>query len=89
MKIASVTDYREAARRRIPHFLFEYIDGGANAPAAKKAAEAAPAAAPAAAAAPATAKTAVEARARSFKVRMGSISRKGGRRLRPPPGRRG
>lgn len=28
MKIASVTDYREAARRRIPHFLFEYMDGG-------------------------------------------------------------
>ena len=29
MKIASVTDYREAARRRVPHFLFEYVDGGA------------------------------------------------------------
>lgn len=28
MKIASVTDYREAARRRLPHFLFEYVDGG-------------------------------------------------------------
>ena len=28
MKIASVSDYREAARRRLPHFLFEYIDGG-------------------------------------------------------------
>lgn len=28
MKIASVTDYREAARRRVPHFLFEYVDGG-------------------------------------------------------------
>ncbi len=28
MKIASISDYREAARRRLPHFLFEYIDGG-------------------------------------------------------------
>lgn len=28
MKIASVQDYRELARRRLPHFLFEYIDGG-------------------------------------------------------------
>lgn len=28
MKIASVTDYREAARRRVPHFMFEYVDGG-------------------------------------------------------------
>jgi L-lactate dehydrogenase (cytochrome) len=28
MTIASVSDYREAARRRLPHFLFEYIDGG-------------------------------------------------------------
>lgn len=25
---ASVSDYRELARRRLPHFLFEYIDGG-------------------------------------------------------------
>lgn len=31
MKIASVVDYREAARRRLPKFLFEYIDGGAYA----------------------------------------------------------
>jgi len=31
MKAASILDYREAARRRLPHFLFEYIDGGANA----------------------------------------------------------
>ena len=23
-----MSDYREAARRRLPHFLFEYIDGG-------------------------------------------------------------
>jgi L-lactate dehydrogenase (cytochrome) len=28
MKPAAVDDYREAARRRLPHFLFEYIDGG-------------------------------------------------------------
>jgi L-lactate dehydrogenase (cytochrome) len=28
MKAASVQDYREKARRRLPHFLFEYIDGG-------------------------------------------------------------
>ncbi len=28
MKIASVTDYRARAKRRLPHFLFEYIDGG-------------------------------------------------------------
>jgi L-lactate dehydrogenase (cytochrome) len=28
MKIASTTDFRELARRRLPHFLFEYIDGG-------------------------------------------------------------
>jgi len=26
--IASTLDFREAARRRLPHFLFEYIDGG-------------------------------------------------------------
>ena len=31
MKVASITDYRELARRRLPRFLFEYIDGGANA----------------------------------------------------------
>lgn len=31
MKVASVSDYREAARRRLPHFLFEYIDGGSYA----------------------------------------------------------
>ncbi len=29
MKPASISDYREAARRRLPKFLFEYIDGGA------------------------------------------------------------
>ncbi len=28
---ASISDYRELARRRLPHFLFEYIDGGAYA----------------------------------------------------------
>ncbi|HVT36516.1 MAG TPA: FMN-dependent L-lactate dehydrogenase LldD [Nevskiaceae bacterium] len=28
MKAAAVIDYRELARRRLPHFLFEYIDGG-------------------------------------------------------------
>ncbi|WP_296615356.1 FMN-dependent L-lactate dehydrogenase LldD [Sphingomonas sp.] len=28
MKAASVSDFRALARRRLPHFLFEYIDGG-------------------------------------------------------------
>ncbi len=28
MRIACVSDYREAARRRLPRFLFEYVDGG-------------------------------------------------------------
>jgi len=28
MKAASVSDYRELARRRLPRFLFEYMDGG-------------------------------------------------------------
>jgi L-lactate dehydrogenase (cytochrome) len=28
VKAASIIDYRELARRRLPHFLFEYIDGG-------------------------------------------------------------
>ncbi len=31
MIISSATDYREAARRKLPRFLFDYIDGGANA----------------------------------------------------------
>jgi L-lactate dehydrogenase (cytochrome) len=31
MKIASPADYRELARRRLPKFLFEYIDGGSYA----------------------------------------------------------
>jgi len=28
MLAASIDDYRELARRRLPHFLFEYVDGG-------------------------------------------------------------
>lgn len=28
MIVANVADFREAARRRLPHFLFEYMDGG-------------------------------------------------------------
>jgi len=31
MIVASALDYREAARRRLPRFLFDYIDGGAGA----------------------------------------------------------
>jgi L-lactate dehydrogenase (cytochrome) len=31
VKAADVTDYRELARRRLPRFLFEYIDGGSYA----------------------------------------------------------
>jgi L-lactate dehydrogenase (cytochrome) len=31
MIIASIPDFREAARRRTPHFLFEYVDGGSYA----------------------------------------------------------
>ena len=31
MTVASVSDFREVARRRLPHFLFEYIDGGSYA----------------------------------------------------------
>ena len=31
MIISAATDYREAARRRLPRFLFDYIDGGAYA----------------------------------------------------------
>ena len=31
MKAAAVLDYRELARRRLPRFLFEYIDGGSYA----------------------------------------------------------
>ena len=29
MKAVSVSDYRLLARRRVPRFLFEYLDGGA------------------------------------------------------------
>ena len=29
MIVSAPTDYREAARRRLPRFLFDYIDGGA------------------------------------------------------------
>src|ERR1700741_2465325 len=31
MRAASVSDYRELARRRLPNIFFEYIDGGAYA----------------------------------------------------------
>jgi L-lactate dehydrogenase (cytochrome) len=31
MRAASTLDFRELARRRLPHFLFEYIDGGSYA----------------------------------------------------------
>jgi L-lactate dehydrogenase (cytochrome) len=31
MKAASIQDFRELARQRLPHFLFEYIDGGSYA----------------------------------------------------------
>src|SRR5690625_1929539 len=31
MKVASVSDYREIARRRLPKILFDYLDGGAGA----------------------------------------------------------
>lgn len=31
MKAASISDFREMARRRLPRFLFEYIDGGSYA----------------------------------------------------------
>ncbi len=31
MRAASVTDYRDLARKRLPRFLFEYIDGGSYA----------------------------------------------------------
>ncbi|MDB5699683.1 MAG: lldD [Alphaproteobacteria bacterium] len=30
MKAASALDYRELARRRLPHFIFDYVDGGAS-----------------------------------------------------------
>jgi L-lactate dehydrogenase (cytochrome) len=31
MKAASVYDCRRLARKRVPHFLFEYLDGGSYA----------------------------------------------------------
>ena len=31
MKPASVADYREISRRRVPRFLFDYTDGGSYA----------------------------------------------------------
>ncbi|HUO94550.1 MAG TPA: FMN-dependent L-lactate dehydrogenase LldD [Rhizomicrobium sp.] len=31
MIVSSASDFRDAARRRLPRFLFDYIDGGANA----------------------------------------------------------
>jgi len=31
MIVSSASDYREAARRSLPRFLFEHVDGGANA----------------------------------------------------------
>src|ERR1019366_5699041 len=31
MKAAAVLDYRELARRRLPRFLFEFVDGGSYA----------------------------------------------------------
>lgn len=31
MKAAAAIDYRELARKRVPHFLFEYVDGGSYA----------------------------------------------------------
>jgi len=31
LKAASVSDYRSLARKRVPHFLFEYLDGGSYA----------------------------------------------------------
>ena len=31
MRIASVADFREAAKRRLPRFLFDYVDGGSYA----------------------------------------------------------
>jgi L-lactate dehydrogenase (cytochrome) len=36
VKAASVYDYRRLARKRVPHFLFEYLDGGSYAEITKK-----------------------------------------------------
>jgi L-lactate dehydrogenase (cytochrome) len=36
MKAASVQDYRRLAKKRVPHFLFEYLDGGSYAEVTKE-----------------------------------------------------
>ena len=36
MKAASVRDYRRLAKKRVPHFLFEYLDGGSYAEVTKE-----------------------------------------------------
>jgi len=36
MKAASVADYRQLAKNRVPHFLFEYLDGGSYAEVTKE-----------------------------------------------------
>jgi len=36
MRAASVPDYRRLAKRRVPHFLFEYLDGGSYAEVTKE-----------------------------------------------------
>jgi L-lactate dehydrogenase (cytochrome) len=36
VKAASVYDYRQLARKRVPHFLFEYLDGGSYAEVTKE-----------------------------------------------------
>ena len=36
MKAASVPDYRRLAKKRLPHFLFEYLDGGSYAEVTKE-----------------------------------------------------
>jgi len=36
MKAASVPDYRRLAKKRVPHFLFEYLDGGSYAEVTKE-----------------------------------------------------
>jgi uncharacterized membrane protein YphA (DoxX/SURF4 family) len=36
VKAASVPDYRRLAKKRVPHFLFEYLDGGSYAEVTKE-----------------------------------------------------
>ena len=36
MNIASISDYRLLAKKRVPHFLFEYLDGGSYSEITKK-----------------------------------------------------